>query len=34
VRFASNWSIAAKFDGEFAARSTTYTGTGVVRYRW
>ena len=34
LRFASNWSVAAKFDGEFAPNSTTYTGTGVVRYRW
>jgi uncharacterized protein with beta-barrel porin domain len=34
VRIASGWSIAAKFDGEFAAHSTTYAGTGVVRYRW
>jgi hypothetical protein len=33
VRFASNWSIAAKFDGGFAANSTTYAGTGIVRYR-
>jgi len=34
VCFASNWSIAAKFDGEFAVHSTTYAGTGVLRYRW
>jgi uncharacterized protein with beta-barrel porin domain len=34
VRFASGWSIAAKFDGEFADHSTTYAGTGIVRYRW
>jgi outer membrane autotransporter protein len=34
VRFASGWSIAAKFDGEFADHSTTYAGTGVLRYRW
>jgi autotransporter-associated beta strand protein/YVTN family beta-propeller protein len=29
-----NWSLAAKFDGEFAARSQTYAGTGTVRYTW
>ena len=34
VRFASNWSVAARFDGEFAEHSTTYAGTGVVRCRW
>jgi uncharacterized protein with beta-barrel porin domain len=34
VRFVSGWSIAAKFDGEFATHSTTYAGTGIVRYRW
>ena len=34
VRFASGWSIAAKFDGEFADHSTTYAGTGILRYRW
>lgn len=34
VQFASGWAWAAKFDGEFAAHSRTYTGTGMVRYNW
>jgi autotransporter-associated beta strand protein len=31
---ASNWSLLAKFDGEFGNRSQTYAGSGVVRYMW
>ena len=34
LRFASGISLAAKFDGEFAAHSQTYAGTGTVRYSW
>ena len=34
LRFASGWTLAAKFDGEFAAHSQTYAGTGTVRYSW
>jgi hypothetical protein len=26
--------LPAKFDGEFASHSTTYAGTGTVRYTW
>jgi hypothetical protein len=26
--------IIGKFDGEFASRSSTYAGTGTVRYAW
>jgi hypothetical protein len=26
--------LLAKFDGEFAAHSSTYAGTGTVRYTW
>lgn len=33
-RLANNVTIGAKFDGEFAARSQTYAGTGVIRYAW
>lgn len=33
-KFANNVSIAAKFDGEFASRSQTYTGTATARYIW
>jgi uncharacterized protein with beta-barrel porin domain len=29
-----NWTATAKFDGEFAARSQTYAGTGTLRYTW
>lgn len=34
LRLANNWSIGAKFDGEFASRAQTYAGTGTVRYEW
>jgi len=30
----ANWSIIAKFDGEFASGSQTYAGTGTLRYQW
>jgi uncharacterized protein with beta-barrel porin domain len=33
-RVAGGWSFMAKFDGEFASGSTTYTGTARVRYIW
>ena len=33
-RLANGVSLLAKFDGEFASRSTTYAGTGTVRYTW
>jgi hypothetical protein len=32
--FTPAWSLAAKFDGEFAAGSQTYSGTGTLRYTW
>ena len=31
---ASNWSLIAKFDGEFANGSQTYGGSGTLRYTW
>jgi outer membrane autotransporter protein len=34
VRLNSNWSLAAKFDGQFASSSQTYLGTGTLRYSW
>jgi len=34
LRPAPNWSLGAKFEGEFAARSQTYAGTGTLRYTW
>ena len=30
----ADWSLTAKFDGEFAAGSQTYAGTGTLRYTW
>jgi outer membrane autotransporter protein len=33
-RLASGLTLLAKFDGEFASRSSTYAGTGTVRYSW
>jgi uncharacterized protein with beta-barrel porin domain len=32
--FAPNWSVEAKFDGEFASTAQTYSGTGTLRYSW
>ena len=34
LRFARGLSMGVRFDGEFASRSQTYMGTGVVRYTW
>ena len=31
---AANWSLIAKFDGEFATGSQTYAGSGTLRYTW
>jgi hypothetical protein len=31
---ASNWSVIAKFDGEFAPGAQTYGGSGTLRYSW
>jgi uncharacterized protein with beta-barrel porin domain len=33
-RLAGGVSLLAKFDGEFADRSQTYSGTGRIRYIW
>ena len=32
----TNWSLTAKFNGEFASGSQTYAGTGAgtLRYSW
>jgi uncharacterized protein with beta-barrel porin domain len=32
--FAPNWSLTAKFDGEFAGGYALYAGTGTLRYTW
>ena len=34
LRLINGVSLLAKFDGEFAAHSQTYAGTGTVRYVW
>jgi outer membrane autotransporter protein len=34
LRLASGVVLLAKFDGEFASHSSTYAGTGTVRYTW
>ena len=30
----SNWSVEAKFNGEFASSAQTYAGSGTLRYAW
>jgi uncharacterized protein with beta-barrel porin domain len=32
--FTPNWSLLAKFDGEFASGSQIYAGSGTLRYTW
>ena len=34
LRFNNNWSLLAKFDGQFANGTHFYAGTGTVRYGW
>ncbi|PJG52832.1 autotransporter outer membrane beta-barrel domain-containing protein [Bradyrhizobium forestalis] len=34
LHFARGITLSAKFDGAFADRMQTYTGTGTLRYRW
>jgi uncharacterized protein with beta-barrel porin domain len=34
LRLANGLALFGKFDGEFAARSATYAGTGTMRYAW
>jgi hypothetical protein len=34
LRLANGLTLLAKFDGEFASHSSTYAGTGTLRYRW
>lgn len=29
-----NWSLTAKFDGDFAPGAQTYAGIGTLRYTW
>jgi hypothetical protein len=34
LHFANGWSLAAKFDGEFAGQAQTCAGTGTLRHLW
>ena len=34
LRLINGVSLLGKFDGEFAAHSQTYAGTGTLRYTW
>jgi autotransporter-associated beta strand protein len=34
LRLANGITLLAKFDGEFASHSSTYAGTGTMRFRW
>ena len=34
LRLANGISLIGKFDGDFASRSSTYAGTGTLRYAW
>jgi uncharacterized protein with beta-barrel porin domain len=34
LRLANGVSLLGKFDGEFAGHSSTYAGTGTMRYAW
>ena len=34
LRLANGVTLLGKLDGEFAARASTYAGTGTVRYAW
>ncbi|MGA2893314.1 MAG: autotransporter domain-containing protein [Xanthobacteraceae bacterium] len=31
---STNWTLMARFDGEFASTAQTYAGTGTLRYTW
>ena len=34
LRLANGVTLLGKFDGDFASHSSTYAGTGTLRYRW
>jgi uncharacterized protein with beta-barrel porin domain len=34
LRLANGVVLLGKFDGEFASHSSTYAGTGTIRYTW
>jgi uncharacterized protein with beta-barrel porin domain len=33
-RLANGIALLGKFDGEFGSHSSTYAGTGTIRYTW
>jgi len=33
-KLANGWSFGAKFDGEFSANASIYSGTGIVKKVW
>jgi outer membrane autotransporter protein len=34
LQMTSRWSALARFDGQFANGSQSYTGSGTLRYTW
>ena len=34
LHMTANWTLAARFDGEFGTGSQTYAGSGTLRYTW
>ena len=34
MKWRNGWSVAATFDGEFSAVTSSYAGKGMVRYTW
>jgi uncharacterized protein with beta-barrel porin domain len=34
LRLTQQWSVSAKFDGEFSSSTQTYSGTGTLKYSW
>ena len=34
LHLTANWTVIAKFDGEFAQTAQTYAGTGTLKYSW
>jgi uncharacterized protein with beta-barrel porin domain len=34
LRLTQQWSVSAKFDGEFSSSTQTHSGTGTLKYSW
>jgi hypothetical protein len=32
--FLNGWTAGFRFDSEFAKRSNTYSGTGIINFSW